>query len=47
MALRKTDSQAEIPDLLKRLANARQEATHLEGERNRYKLVVSPSEPAK
>jgi tetratricopeptide (TPR) repeat protein len=47
MALRKTDNQAEIPDLLKRLASARQEATRLEGERNRYKLVVSPSEPAK
>lgn len=45
IALRKTDNQAEIPDLLKRLAKARQEATRLEGERNRYKLVVSPSAP--
>jgi tetratricopeptide (TPR) repeat protein len=47
MALRKTDKQAEIPDLLRRLAEARQEATRLEGERNRYKLVVSSSEPTK
>ena len=47
IALRKTDNQAEIPDLLKRLAKARQEATRLEGERNRYKLVVSSSEPTK
>jgi tetratricopeptide (TPR) repeat protein len=47
IALRKTDSQGEIPDLLKRLAKARQEATRLEGERNRYKLVVSSSEPTK
>ncbi|HEY1579241.1 MAG TPA: tetratricopeptide repeat protein [Terracidiphilus sp.] len=43
MALRKTGNQAEIPDLLKRLAKARQEATRQEGERNRYKLVVEPS----
>jgi tetratricopeptide (TPR) repeat protein len=47
MALRKTDKQAEIPDLLRRLAEARQEGTRLEGERNRYKLVVSSSEPTK
>jgi tetratricopeptide (TPR) repeat protein len=47
MALRKTDSQAEIPDLLKRLAKARQDATRVEGERNRYKLVVPSSEPTK
>jgi tetratricopeptide (TPR) repeat protein len=47
IALRKTESQAEIPDLLKRLAKARQEATRQEGERNRYKLVVSSSEAAK
>jgi tetratricopeptide (TPR) repeat protein len=47
IALRKSDNQAEIPDLLKRLAKARQDATRLEGERNRYKLVVSSSEPAK
>ena len=43
MALRKTGDQAEIPDLLKRLAKARQDATKEEGERNRYKLVVAPS----
>ena len=40
LALRKTDSKAEIPDLLKRLAQARQEATREEADRNRYKLVV-------
>jgi len=44
MALRKTENQAEIPDLLKRLAKARQDATRQEGERNRYKLVVGPTE---
>jgi hypothetical protein len=44
LALRKTkDDQSEIPELLKRLAKARQQATREEGERNRYKLVVSPS----
>jgi tetratricopeptide (TPR) repeat protein len=42
MALRKTGGQAEIPDLLKRLAKARQDATRQEGERNRYKLVAAP-----
>ncbi len=42
MALRKTGGQAEIPDLLKRLAKARQDATREEGEKNRYKLVVVP-----
>jgi tetratricopeptide (TPR) repeat protein len=47
MALRKTDNQAEIPDLLKRLAKARQDATRVEGERNRYKLVVSSSDSTK
>lgn len=44
MALRKTGGQAEIPDLLKQLAKARQEATKEEGERNRYKLVVVPAD---
>ena len=43
MALRKTGDEAEIPDLLKRLAEARRTATKEEGERNRYKLVVAPS----
>ncbi len=47
LALRKTKDQSEIPELLKRLANARQQATREEGERNRYKLVVSPSAPLK
>jgi tetratricopeptide (TPR) repeat protein len=42
VALRKTDRKAEIPDLLKRLAQARQEAARKEGENNRYKLVVIP-----
>jgi tetratricopeptide (TPR) repeat protein len=42
IALRKSGKPAEIPDLLKRLAKARQDATKQEGERNRYKLVVSP-----
>jgi tetratricopeptide (TPR) repeat protein len=43
VALRKTDRKAEIPDLLKRLAAARLEATKQEAENNRYKLVVNPS----
>ena len=46
MALRKTKDRTEIPELLRRLAKARQEATRQEGERNRYKLVVTPSGPA-
>ena len=41
VALRKTNDQAEIPDLLKRLAKARQDATKEEADQNRYKLVVS------
>jgi anti-sigma factor ChrR (cupin superfamily) len=44
VALRKSGDQSEIPDLLKRLAKARQSATKDEGERNRYKLVVVPEE---
>jgi tetratricopeptide (TPR) repeat protein len=40
LALRKADSKSEVPGLLKRLAQARQEATRDEAERNRYKLVV-------
>jgi tetratricopeptide (TPR) repeat protein len=47
LALRKTNDQAEIPELLKRLAKARQEATREEGERNRYKLVVASGDPPK
>lgn len=46
LALRKTGDQREIPDLLKRLAQARQAATRQEGERNRYKLIVQPSGPS-
>jgi tetratricopeptide (TPR) repeat protein len=45
VALRKTNKQAEIPDLLKRLAKARQDAGRQEAERNRFKLVVSPPAP--
>jgi len=43
IALRKMESPAEIPDLLKKLAKARQDATREEGDRNRYKLVVAPA----
>ncbi len=42
LALRKTDNKTEIPDLLKRLAKARQDATKEEAEHSRYKLVVDP-----
>jgi tetratricopeptide (TPR) repeat protein len=38
-ALRKTDRKGEIPELLKRLASLRQEATKDEREQYRYKLV--------
>ena len=47
IALRKTGGQAEIPDLLKRLAKARQDATREEGEQNRYKLVAAPLDSSK
>jgi len=43
MMLRKTDKQDEIPRLLKRLAELRQEATRKEAEENRYKLIIEPS----
>ncbi len=46
-ALRKTGQTGEIPDVLKRLAKARQDATREEGERNRYKLVVDSTGAAK
>jgi tetratricopeptide (TPR) repeat protein len=39
-ALRKTGQTSEIPDLLKRLAQLREEATQEERERYRYKLIV-------
>ena len=42
VGLRKSNDQSEIPDLLKRFAKARQNATREEAERNRYKLVVVP-----
>jgi tetratricopeptide (TPR) repeat protein len=42
IALRKMNQTTEIPDLLKRLARARQDATKQEAERNRYKLIVAP-----
>jgi tetratricopeptide (TPR) repeat protein len=38
-ALRKTGDTKELPDLLKRLAQLRQEATQEERQRNRFKLV--------
>lgn len=42
LVLRKTNDKTEIPDLLKRLAKARQDATKEEAEHNRYKLVIEP-----
>jgi len=42
LVLRKTNDKTEIPDLLKRLAKARQDATKEEAEHNRYKLVIDP-----
>jgi len=45
-ALRKTGQKAEIPDLLKRLADLRAASTKEEREHNRYKLVEdNPSSP--
>ena len=41
-ALRKTGQQGEIPDLLKRLAQLREQATKEERERYRYKLIEEP-----
>lgn len=43
-ALRKTDKKGEIPELLKRLALLRQEATKDEREHYRYKLVESDAQ---
>ncbi len=43
LALRKTSDHREIPDLLTRLAKARQDATKEEVEHNRYKLIVEPN----
>jgi tetratricopeptide (TPR) repeat protein len=42
VGLRRTGHKAELPDLLKRLAEARRKATREEGEHNRYKLVEQP-----
>jgi predicted Zn-dependent protease len=42
-ALRKTDRKSEIPDLLKRLASLRQQASNEEREQYRYKLVEAES----
>jgi tetratricopeptide (TPR) repeat protein len=44
-ALRKTGNKAEIPELLKRLALLREQATKEERERYRYKLIESPAQP--
>jgi tetratricopeptide (TPR) repeat protein len=41
-ALRKTGQKSEIPDLLKRLAQLREQATKKERERYRYKLIEDP-----
>lgn len=45
VGLRKSNQRAQIPDLLKRLAQLRQQATREEAERNRYKLVEEPAPP--
>jgi tetratricopeptide (TPR) repeat protein len=46
-ALRKSGERAELPDLLKRLGQLRQEAAREERERNRYKLVVGDASESK
>jgi len=43
-ALRKTDTRTEIPELLKRLALLRQQATNEERDQYRYKLVENDAE---
>lgn len=40
LLLRRTNDKAEIPDLVKKLAVVREEATRQEGEKNRYKLII-------
>jgi len=42
-ALRKTGNKSELPELLKRLADLRREATKQEEQRNRYKLIEGDS----
>ncbi len=44
-ALRKTGNKAEIPDLLKRLAELRRQTSHAESQRYQYKLVEEDSQP--
>ena len=44
-ALRKTGDQAELPELLKRLAQLRREATKQEEQRSRYKLIEGSAPP--
>jgi len=44
-ALRKTGNTQEIPELLKRLAQLREEATKEERERYRYKLIEDGAPP--
>jgi tetratricopeptide (TPR) repeat protein len=46
LVLRKTNDKTQIPDLLKRLAKARQDAASEEAEHNRYKLIVEPTAPS-
>ena len=43
-ALRKTDQRTELPELLKRFALLRQQATNEEREQYRYKLVETDAE---
>jgi two-component SAPR family response regulator len=44
-ALRKTGDKAEIPDLLKRLAELRKQTAHEESQRYQYKLVEEDAQP--
>ena len=44
-ALRKTGDKAEIPDLLKRLAQLRKQTAHEESQRYQYKLVEEDNQP--
>lgn len=44
-ALRKTGDRADIPDLLKRLAELRKQSAHEESQRNQYKLVEDDATP--
>jgi hypothetical protein len=43
-ALRKTGGNAEIPDLLKRLAQLRKQTAHEDSQRYQYKLVEEDSQ---